>query len=321
MELQKISDLAARYQITSRTLRYYEEMGLLTSTRIGNLQYRYYDDAAVLRLEQIIILRKMELPLKSIRDFFATRDIRVLQAALRWKLKVLDEDLQAMEVLKIVIGEFLTLLTEKGLDPAGGLKLLREEAQVLETRITGIKNQQTTTEREEFDMAAEKISRLTDSDIRIIRLRPMQIAWYRAESSNPEMDAWNVMRKWVKAHRLDELFTTRYFGFNNPNPGSGNPVYGYEVWVTVANGAPAESLMPAGDADVIRIKQFEGGLYAVTPTFLPDIQQKWQRLGEWVREGGYVPGKHQWLEEHIVGSEASWNDNIQLDLYFPIKEK
>lgn len=318
MELQKISDLAARYQISSRTLRYYEEIGLLSSIRIGNSQYRYYDEMAVARLEQIVILRKMELPLKEIQHFFATQDIRLLQAALRRKLQVLDEDLQAMEVLKTMVGEFLTLLSEKGLGQAGGLKFLREDTRVLEMRIPVIKNQPKIMETEEFNMAAEKINKLTDNNIRIIRLRSMPVAWYRAESSSPEVDAWNVMRKWVTEHDLDNLFTTRYFGFNNPNPVPGNPVYGYEVWVSVLN--DHSSLLMKGPG-VIRVKQFEGGRYAVTHTFLSEIQEKWKQLGEWVQESGYIPGKHQWLEEHIVADAASWNDDIQLDLYYPIQER
>lgn len=52
-KLQKIGELANKYDVTSRTLRYYEEMGLLNSTRVGESQYRYYDEKAVNRLQQI----------------------------------------------------------------------------------------------------------------------------------------------------------------------------------------------------------------------------------------------------------------------------
>lgn len=55
----------------------------------------------------------------------------------------------------------------------------------------------------------------TLGDIRILKLRPMRIAYYCANSDHPEDDAWNIMRQWVKENSLDELFTTRYFGFNN----------------------------------------------------------------------------------------------------------
>jgi DNA-binding transcriptional MerR regulator len=43
-DLIKIGEMSARYDISARTLRYYEEMGLLTSTRSDDYAYRMYDD-------------------------------------------------------------------------------------------------------------------------------------------------------------------------------------------------------------------------------------------------------------------------------------
>ena len=60
-ELIKIKDMTGRYDISARTLRYYEDMGLLTSVRSDDYAYRLYDDAAVKRLEQILILRKLNI--------------------------------------------------------------------------------------------------------------------------------------------------------------------------------------------------------------------------------------------------------------------
>ena len=55
----KIRDVAARYDITARTLRYYEDVGLITSVRSDDYAYRLYDEDAIKRLEQILILRKL----------------------------------------------------------------------------------------------------------------------------------------------------------------------------------------------------------------------------------------------------------------------
>ena len=56
-ELIKIREMALRYDISARTLKYYEEMGLISSTRSDDYAYRMYDEIAVQRLEQILILR------------------------------------------------------------------------------------------------------------------------------------------------------------------------------------------------------------------------------------------------------------------------
>jgi len=53
--LIKIKDVADKYGKTARTLRYYEDMGFLKSTRNNDYAYRMYDQEAIKRLEQIYI--------------------------------------------------------------------------------------------------------------------------------------------------------------------------------------------------------------------------------------------------------------------------
>ena len=43
MELVKISGLTVQLGITSRTLRYYDQMGLVRSERLQFEKYRFYD--------------------------------------------------------------------------------------------------------------------------------------------------------------------------------------------------------------------------------------------------------------------------------------
>ena len=45
--IQEIAKLAGT---TSRTLRHYDDIGLVAPARIGSNGYRYYDDAALVRL-------------------------------------------------------------------------------------------------------------------------------------------------------------------------------------------------------------------------------------------------------------------------------
>lgn len=46
-ELVKIREISARYAISARTLRYYENMGLIKSTRSKDYAYRLYDKQAI----------------------------------------------------------------------------------------------------------------------------------------------------------------------------------------------------------------------------------------------------------------------------------
>ena len=64
MNLTRINQVVDNFGVSSRTLRYYEEVGLLWSNHPDNKTQRYYDAAALERLKQIIILRKLQIPVK-----------------------------------------------------------------------------------------------------------------------------------------------------------------------------------------------------------------------------------------------------------------
>lgn len=63
--IQEIARLAGT---TSRTLRHYDDIGLLTPTRIAANGYRNYDDGALVRLQRILLLRELGLGLPQIAE-------------------------------------------------------------------------------------------------------------------------------------------------------------------------------------------------------------------------------------------------------------
>lgn len=85
-KLTKIGDITKQFNITGRTLRYYEEIGLLSSQRKNDNKYRYYDRVAIQRLKQIITLRKLQIPIKDIKEIFEKRDMSTLLGKLRQRL-------------------------------------------------------------------------------------------------------------------------------------------------------------------------------------------------------------------------------------------
>ncbi|MEZ2734805.1 MerR family transcriptional regulator, partial [Aneurinibacillus aneurinilyticus] len=62
--VQKLARLAG---ITSRTLRYYDEIGILKPARINSSGYRIYGQAEVDRLQQILFYRELDVDLESIK--------------------------------------------------------------------------------------------------------------------------------------------------------------------------------------------------------------------------------------------------------------
>ncbi len=63
-----ITEVARMSGVSSRTLRHYDEIGLLPPARVGGNGYRYYAQAELLRLQQILLLRELGMGLAEIRN-------------------------------------------------------------------------------------------------------------------------------------------------------------------------------------------------------------------------------------------------------------
>ena len=86
---------------TSRTLRHYDGVGLLKPSRTGENGYRYYDQAALLRLQRILLLRELGLGLPAIAEVLAHE--REPEDALAGHLKWLrqEQDRLARQVASV----------------------------------------------------------------------------------------------------------------------------------------------------------------------------------------------------------------------------
>jgi AraC family transcriptional regulator len=153
---------------------------------------------------------------------------------------------------------------------------------------------------------------MSDINVRIVRLEPQHVAMAYGFGASPESIAWEKLLAFVKTSGLDkDNQAHRYFGFNNPSPAPGSPNYGYEQWMTVGPEAKGEG--------EIKIKDFGGGLYAVTRCQLTHITEVWKQLVGWREKSRYRPAHHQWLEEAITNPlEREIDGDAELDLYLPI---
>jgi len=75
--VKQLSKLAG---VTPRTLHHYDEIGLLKPSRVGDNGYRYYGDESVLRLQQILFYRELDIPLDDIKKIMAESRFDVLGA-------------------------------------------------------------------------------------------------------------------------------------------------------------------------------------------------------------------------------------------------
>ncbi len=72
--MRTVHEVSALTGVSIRTLQYYDKIGLLHPTEYTEAGYRLYDDAALETLQQILLFRELEFPLKDIKEIIGSPD-------------------------------------------------------------------------------------------------------------------------------------------------------------------------------------------------------------------------------------------------------
>ncbi|MNO37146.1 HTH-type transcriptional activator TipA [compost metagenome] len=330
MDLQTISQVSKQFLISTRTLRYYEQIGLITPSNKENFSYRAYDTEAITRLRQIIVLRKLRIPLKQIAEVLQSVDGRVAIEVFERNLADIEDEITALSTIRSVIEAFIKQLN---LSPAKFV--LPDDAGLLEVvdSLTVSKiNFKEEKSMEELKKANENLNKLADKDVRIVYLPPMTVAAAYATGEGCEGKASDIITQFVTESGLLKIKPdARSFGFDCSKGAAaiGEPSHVYEMWVSV----PDDIEIPA---PLIK-RTFDGGLYAAHVLRAWDFED-WRLLGEWVNASDKYDNdwdSPRWISPETVagqGLEETLNfynfiqkgskmEDLQLDLLFPIKEK
>jgi len=93
----RIGEVAERTGVTPRTIRYYEEIGLLPSSERRKGEHRLYDEADVERLHELTRLRDLlNLSLDELKQLVEAEEAR---AAIRRRLQATDSDAERLKLL------------------------------------------------------------------------------------------------------------------------------------------------------------------------------------------------------------------------------
>ncbi len=98
MKLYTVKQLSDLAEVSVRTLHHYDEIGVLKPSKVGANNYRYYDDAALLRLQQILFYREIGLELMQIKEILDSANFDLV-AALRSHRTVLQEKINRLNNL------------------------------------------------------------------------------------------------------------------------------------------------------------------------------------------------------------------------------
>ena len=70
--MKTVKEVSMITGISIRTLRYYDEIGLLKPTELTETGYRLYDNKALEKLQEILFFRELEIPLIDIKKIMDT---------------------------------------------------------------------------------------------------------------------------------------------------------------------------------------------------------------------------------------------------------
>ncbi|TYO71220.1 MerR family transcriptional regulator [Rossellomorea marisflavi] len=126
--IKKLSDLAG---VSTRTLRYYDEIGLLTPSRINSSGYRIYGRVEVDRLQQIMFYREMGMELERIKLILDDPDFDSVGALKEHRSRLIEKK----ERLLMLIRNVDQTLEDKG----GGVTMSdREKFEGFKKRLVDI---------------------------------------------------------------------------------------------------------------------------------------------------------------------------------------
>ena len=83
--MKTVKDVSEITGVSIRTLRYYDEIGLLKPTQLTEAGYRLYDNKALEKLQEIMFFRELEIPLMDIKKIMDNPDYDKEQVLLTQK--------------------------------------------------------------------------------------------------------------------------------------------------------------------------------------------------------------------------------------------
>ena len=97
----RIGQLAKQLNTTTKTLRFYEDIGLFTSIARSDAGYRLYDTKSINQARLVLQLRRLGLTLKELNELLNTKDTRSFRqrvaSLMDEKLRDTDENLVVLQ--------------------------------------------------------------------------------------------------------------------------------------------------------------------------------------------------------------------------------
>lgn len=314
--LIKIRDVSAKYDISARTLRYYEDMGLIASTRSEDYAYRLYDSASLKKLEQILILRKLNISVRDIKRIFSIKGSEVVLEVLGKKVEDIDGEVALLHELKAIVLSFIEDIKQSDFSKESDVKFLYDKAREIESSLA----------HADYEGNAANINRLLEVTEKLDKKVPdvmvVRIPKFRAFTTG--LVGWDKifdMGSDAKAVQLSARGLTAPILFDGIDFLYGKDGKAAWIWrikddVTEADTAP------------FKITEFQGGLYAISVSLDGDGESHDKvsaKVSRWLETTNFVMDNEREMLGHMIYTRDEHPDILQglgyeqMVLYTPIR--
>jgi len=307
-----IHQVARAFELTSRTLRYWEDAGLFQSSRDPQSGWRVYDSAAMQRIRVAALLRQLDVPVKTIRGILDGASLAHAADALAHQAGRLEREQAAVAERRRLLEQCVTALSSapRSADEAATAHAATYAA-IEQALAAHIPAQQTRQEQWEAILVTDNTT--LSGALRLVTLPQARMVYRNVISASPEDEALEAVTSWAESAGL--LGGARIYGFNTTKYQPGQKEYGWAAGVTVPEGTPAP--------EHLEETRLPGGIYARLAS-TNEVYDSWQTLVRLLQEHGEyeMDSSRICLEEHTRNAEPKGQGNeYYIDLLAPVKRK
>ena len=193
--VHEISELTG---LSIRTLQYYDKTGLLKPAAYTEAGYRLYDENSLMRLQQIMLFRELEFPLKDIKNIIDDPDLD--------KAKALEAQIELLRLKREQIDKLIGYA--ESLRKNGGINMDFEAFDKTKIKEYAEKARETWGNTEAYKEYSEKAKGRTDAENGILAKEMMDI--FRDLGGLKDQDPGSAEVR-TKIRELQEFITKNYY--------------------------------------------------------------------------------------------------------------
>ena len=178
--MRTVKEVSEITGVSIRTLRYYDEIGLLQPTELTEAGYRLYDNKALEKLQEILFFRELEIPLSDIRKIMDTPNYDKEQVLLTQKI--------LLEQKRNRLNGIIELITDvmKGVNTMSFEAFSKEEVQTIVNHTLECMSKENLDEQVQKFGSLEKYTEFLSSGFSNEQAIADLMKWYRSKEKAME---------------------------------------------------------------------------------------------------------------------------------------